>query len=149
MPVIQTDLSDVHEPKPVPRAVYALTISEAEIVEEKHLVRISIGIDEHLDAPNINHTLWLARDTDEDWQTKSNALNTKRFLVAFGIPHDDTEYNTDDFAGCRGECEVSLSDPDKDPQGRVWNRLILPPLADEEVEVQPKKTAPAKKTARR
>jgi hypothetical protein len=148
MPVIQTDLSEVKEPRPVPRATYALTISEANIIEDKHRVAVSIGIDDHLDAPNINHTLWLDKDTDEDWQRTSNALNTKRFLVAFGIPHDDTEYNTDDFAGAKAEMEVSLTDPDS--QGRVWNRLILPRLPDEEEKAPAtKKVAPPKKAARR
>ena len=147
MTVIKTDLKDVREPKPVPRAVYDLTISEAEVFDDKHLIRVSIGIDGHLDAPNINHTIWLDRETDEDWQRANNHLNTKRFLVAFSIPHDGEEFDTDDFAGATGSMEVGLSDPDKDAQGRIFNNLILPKLMDDEEqqEKKPKASSPPKR----
>ena len=149
MPVIKTNLTDVKEPKPVPRSLYNLTISDVTVDEDKHLIRVSIGIDDHLDAPNINHTMWLDKDTDEDWQKANNHLNTKRFLVAFGIPHDDDEYNTDDFPGAQGRMEVGVSDPARDPQGRIFNNIILPKLADDEPAVKKEVAAPKRAGARR
>ena len=143
MPVIRTNLGDVHEPKPVPPGRYNLTISEAEINDEKKYIRVSIGIDDHLDAPNITHFISLEKDEDEEGKAAFKRLMAKRFLVAFGIPHDDNGYNTDDFAGCQAEVEVTLSEPDD--ANRVFNRLNLDRLSDEVQ--QPKKAAPPPKRA--
>lgn len=129
MPVIQTNLGDVHEPKPVPPGRYALTISEATINEEKNYIRVSIGIDGHLDAPNITHFISLEKGDDEEGKAAFKRLMQKRFLVQFGIPHDDSGFNTDDFPGAAAECEVALSEPDE--QNRVFNRLVLERVADE------------------
>lgn len=148
MPVIKSNLADVHEPKPVPRARYNLTISEAEHVEEKNYIRVSIGIDEHLDAPNITHILSLDDPKNEPRKEEFKKLMRKRFLVAFNIPHDDEGFNTDDFPGATAELEVSQSEPDE--QGRVFNRLVLPPVPDEdEEEEQPKSKAPPKRAGGR
>ena len=143
MPVIQTNLGDVHEPKPVPPSRYALTISEAEHNEEKSYIRVSIGIDEHLDAPNVTHFISLEKPDDEEGKAAFKRLMQKRFLVAFGIPHDDTSFDTDDFAGATAELELTLSEPDD--QNRVFNRLVLPRIADEEQEEKPKASSPPKR----
>lgn len=148
MPKIEVNLSEVHEPKPVSGGKkYALTIAEAEYREDKNDVRVSIGIDDHLDSPNITHFLSLPKQEDDERKAAFKQLMCKRFLVAFGIPHEDTEFDTDDFAGCTGEVEVVLSDPDDN--GNVYNRLRLPRLANEEAggEETPKAAAPARRSA--
>src|SRR6266480_4321232 len=134
MPVIETNLGDVKEPKPVPRGRYALTIAEAEHNEEKNYVRVSIGIDEHLDSPNITHILSLDKPDNDPSKEEFKKLMRKRFLVAFDIPHDDSGFNTDDFAGAKAELEVTLTSADDDEQGRTFNRLVLPKLPDGEDE---------------
>ena len=144
MPVIQTNLGDVHEPKPVPPGRYALTISEAEHNEEKQYIRVSIGIDEHLDSPNVTHFISLRKPDDEDGKGAFKELMQKRFLVAFGIPHEETSFDTDEFAGATAELELTLSEPDD--QNRVFNRLVLPRLMDEEQQnSKPKASSPPKR----
>lgn len=148
MPVIQTSLGDVREPKPVPGGErYNLTISEAEINEEKKYVRVSIGIDDHLDAPNVTHFLSMEKEEDEAGKAAFKRLMAKRFLVAFGIAHDDDGYDTDDFAGAQAELELALSEPDEN--NRVYNRLVLPRLEDEVEKPKAVAKAPPKKAAGR
>ncbi len=145
MPVIETNLGDVKEPRPVPRARYGLTISEAEHNEEKNYVRVSIGIDGHLDAPNITHILSLDDPDNDPGKEEFKKLMRKRFLVAFSIPHDDTGFNTDDFAGATSEMEVTVTSADDDDQGRTFNRLILPKLPEDEADAPAPKAAAAPK----
>lgn len=140
MAVISTNLGDVHEPKPVAPGLYALTIAEAEYREEKNDIRVSIGIDEHLDAPNVTHFISLAKDEDDERKVSFKALMLKRFLTAFGIPHNDTEFDTDDFSGATASLELVLSEPNE--AGNVYNRLVLPRIVEEE---KPAKGKPGSK----
>lgn len=143
MPRIEVNLKDVHEPKPVPGGKrYALTISEAEFREEKNDIRVSIGIDDHLDSPNVSHYISLPKAEDDEGKAAFKARMLKRFLVAFNIPHDEDGFEIEDFAGAQAEIELTLSDPDKET-GAVYNRLRLPRLADEETE----ETAPERPAA--
>lgn len=130
MPRLELNLKDVQEAKPVSGGKrYSLTISEAEFREEKNDIRISIGIDDHLDAPNVSHFCSLPKSDDDDRKAQFKALMMKRFLVAFNIPHDDDGFDVEDFPGATAELELRLSDPDDN--GNVYNRLVLPRLKDE------------------
>ena len=132
MPRIEVNLKDVHEPKPVPGGKrYALTVSEAEFRDEKNDIRVSIGIDDHLDSPNVSHYISLPKAEDDEGMAAFKARMLKRFLVAFNIPHDEDGFEIEDFAGAQAEVELVLSDADKDT-GAVYNRLRLPRLVDEE-----------------
>jgi len=146
---IEVNLQDVKEPKPVPGGKrYALTIAEAEFREEKNDIRISIGIDDHLDAPNVSHYCSLPKAEDEEGKAAFKARMLKRFLVAFNIPHDGDGFEVEDFPGAQAEIELGMSDPDKET-GAVYNRLRLPRLQDEEAagEDTPPKAAPPKRGA--
>lgn len=150
MPRIEVNLKDVQEPKPVPGGKrYALTISEAVFREEKNDVRISIGIDDHLDSPNVSHFCSLPKADDDEGKAKFKARMMKRFLVAFNIPHDEDGFEVEDFPGAVAELELRLSDPDEN--GNVYNRLVLPRLPDEEAaedaEAPPARTAAKGRTA--
>lgn len=130
MPSISVNLAEVHEQKPVPPGTYDLTIAEAEYRDEKHDIRVSIGIDDHLDAPNITHFISLPKEEDDDRKAAFKSLMLKRFLVAFNIDFSDDEIDTDAFAGAQANLEVGLSEPNE--QGNVYNRIRLPYLPDEE-----------------
>lgn len=130
MPAIGVNLSEVQESKPVPGGTYSLTIAEAEYVEEKHQIVVHIGIDDHLDAPNIRHYISLPNDQDDARKSAFKALMLKRFLVAFGIEHSDDEIDPDNFAGCSAELELTLTEPNDN--GQIYNRIVLPFLPDEE-----------------
>lgn len=145
MPRVELNLKDVQEPKPVPGGKrYALTVSEAVFREEKNDIRISLGIDDHLDSPNVSHFCSLPKPEDDEGKAKFKARMMKRFLVAFSIPHDEDGFEVEDFPGAVAELELKLSDPDEN--GNVYNRLILPRLSDEE-EAAPEAAAPAKRAA--
>src|SRR3990172_1004169 len=143
---IEVNLHDVQEPKPVPGGKrYGLTIAEAEFREAKNDIRVSIGIDDHLDAPNVSHYISLPKAEDDEGKAKFKARMLKLFLVSFNIPHDEDGFEVEDFLGATAEVELTLSDPDKEP-GPIYNRLRLPRLQDEEAdgEEAATKVAPVK-----
>lgn len=138
---IETNLKDVEEARPVPAGKkYGLTISEAVFREEKPDIRVSIGIDDHLDAPNVTHFISLPKADDGEDKVRFKNLMLKRFLVAFDIAHDEDGFDVDDFAGAQAELELGLSDPDE--SGNTYNRLRLPRLPNEEASET--ETAPAR-----
>jgi len=148
MPRLEVNLKDIHEPKPVPGGKrYALTISEATFREEKNDIRISIGIDDHLDSPNVSHFCSLPKAEDDEGKAAFKARMLKRFLVAFNIPHDEDGFEVEDFPGATAELELGLSDPDEN--GNVYNRVKLPRLSDEEATGGEEVETPAHASAKR
>jgi hypothetical protein len=147
MPRLEVNLTDVHEPQPVPPGRYQLTIAEATYREEKPDIRISIGIDEHMDSPNVSHFISLPKAEDDEGKAAFKARMLKRFLVAFNIPHDGDGFEVEDFPGATAELELRLSDPDEN--GNVYNRLVLPRLTDESGAAATEEEAPAPAAARR
>lgn len=132
-------LGDVREPKPVPAGRYDLTIATAEFVDAKSPekapnVKVSIGIDGHLDAPNLTHFISLPKQGEEASKTHFKLLMIKRFLHQFGIPYDQSRgFEVSDFPGARCNAQVNLSEPDPDT-GAIYNRLALDRLPTEEKE---------------
>jgi len=125
--LIPLNLNDVQEPKPVPNGRYALTIASAEQGVSKNgndQIRVSIGIEGHLDAPNVTHYISIPGKADEKQKADFKLLMLKRFLTAFNIPFDDNGFSVDSFIGARAECELTLSEPDDG--GNIYNRLMLP-----------------------
>lgn len=136
MPFINMDVGGVQEPKPVPAGRYPLLISEAKFNDAKVKdgekkganVEVSIGIEGHLDAPNIRHFISLPKADDKPETVHFKKLMLKRFLTQFGIPFNPTEgFNVEDFAGCAAEGELTLSEPDAET-GAIYNRLKLDKL---------------------
>lgn len=130
MPAISVNLGEVHESKPVPDGVYDVTISEAEYIEEKNQIMVTLGIDDHLDAPNIRHYISLPNDEDDERKTSFKNLMLKRFLVAFGLFASADEIDTDEWPGAQCSIQVTLTEPND--AGNIYNRLVLPYLPDED-----------------
>lgn len=145
MPSIAVNLTEVHESKPVPEGMYDLTIAEAEYNEEKNQIIVSIGIDEHVDAPNIRHYISLPNGEDDARKASFKNLLLKRFLVAFGLHESDEEIDTDNFPGASANLQLTLTEPND--SGNIYNRIVLPYLPDEEA-APPKKTSAAKSAVR-
>ena len=131
---ININLGNTVEPKPVPAGRYGLTISTAEFRSEKNDIECSIGIDDHLESPNIRHFISLPKKDDDAAKASYKQLMLKRFLIQFNIPFNDTEgFEVADFPGCHAEAQVSLTDPSDSKDGKsVYNRLELDRLPDEE-----------------
>lgn len=134
---ISMNLGEVAEPKPVAPGRYQLTISDAKYRDAKKDIEVSIGIDGHLDAPNIRHFISLPKAEDDAGKTNFKQLMLKRFLVQFGIPFSDTEgFEVSDFAGATADVQLNLSEPDDN--GAVYNRMQFDKLRDEPTERAPK-----------
>lgn len=143
MAVIPVNLNDVSEPKPVPNGRYDLTIANAEVAESRNnkpLIRVSIGIDGHDDAPNVGHFISLPMAGEESGKTQFKALMLKRFLVLFKqtIPANgiDPEAISMAMIGAKATAELTQelerdSDGNDKPDGAVYNRLMVPKLKDE------------------
>ena len=129
---IGMNLGNITEPKPVVGARYHLTIANAEFRDEKKDIRVSIGIDDHLDAPNITHFISLPKADDEPGKAQFKRLMLKRFLVQFKIPHNDSGFEVEDFAGAQANCMLSLTEPDE--SGTQYNRLVLDKMPGDGVE---------------
>ena len=126
------NLSDIAEPKPVASGRYSLTISDAKFREEKKDIEVSLGIDDHLDAPNIRHFISLPKSEDEASKAHFKQLMLKRFLVQFNIPFNDSEgFNIEDFYGQQATAQLNLSEPDDN--GALYNRIQLDRLTDEPI----------------
>lgn len=128
---IPLNLNDVQESRPVPQGKYNLVIASAEEAKAKSgadMIKVSLGIEGHDDAPNVSHFISLPDGSDA---TKDNfkGLMLKRFLVAFNIPFSDDGFDVDGFAGSTASCDLTMSEPDD--SGNVYNRLQLPKLASE------------------
>lgn len=128
---IEMNLSNTAEPKPVAPGRYALTVSTAVFREAKRDIQVSIGINDHVDAPNISHYISLPKTEDDASKANFKQLMLKRFLKQFGIPFNDSQgFNVEDFAGATSaSVQVNLSEPDD--AGAVYNRLQLDKLPNE------------------
>lgn len=125
---IGINLGNTQEPKPVPSGRYRLTIAEAKFRTEKNDIQVSIGIDDHLDAPNISHFISLPKKDDDVQKVHFKQLMLKRFLAQFNIPYDEaTGFNTEDLAGAQAEAQLTLTEPDE--KNAIYNRLQLDKLS--------------------
>lgn len=133
---INMKLGDVTEPKAVPAGRYGLTVTTAEKRNAKEAgkgdnIEVNIGIDGHLDAPNVRHFISLPHPNDDPKKANFKMLMLKRFLVQFGIPHNDDGFAVEDFAGATAQGELGLSDPEESKSGDIYNRLKLDRLPTE------------------
>lgn len=127
---LNLNLNDVVESRPVPNGRYNLVIAQAEeTVSQKGapMIKCSLGIEGHDDAPNVSHFISLPDGGEKD---AFKALMLKRFLTAFNIAYDDEGFEIDDFFGARASAELTLSEPDD--AGNIYNRLQLPRLPSED-----------------
>lgn len=130
-------VGDVQEPKPVASGRYPLIITEAKVNPPKSAdkgpnIEVSIGIEGHIDAPNVRHFMALQKADDEPKKAAFKQLMVKRFLVQFGVPYTDDGFNVEDFAGHRADGQLDLSEPDE--KGNIYNRLQVDRLPSEPAE---------------
>jgi Protein of unknown function (DUF669) len=139
MPFIDQALADAKEDVCVPEGAYDLSIIQAELKtskkaaergEEDNMIQVMIRI-ESPDYPNAStlfHHLMLVKDPDYEY----NHLwlrDQKRFLVLFGIPHEGTGFDLDDFPGATAK-QVLLK-VDQNERGEDTNVLVLPKIDTE------------------
>lgn len=127
---INMNLGGVSEPKPVPNGRYRLTIAEAEFKPEKNYVQVSIGIDGHVEAPNLRHWISFPKEGDEAGTIQYKKLMMKRFLVQFQIPYNEDGFNVEDLPGATAEGNLSVDIPDESKPSVQYNRLDLDKLSD-------------------
>ena len=151
---IPINLSDYHEPTTAPIAKYDLIIASCEETKTKAgkpQFRLSIGFEGHPEFQNAGHYLGIPSDQDEPDTVTFKALSLKRFITAFGLPLPkdgiDTEQLSMALVGARARLDVGIekekdADGQEKPDGRVFNRLVIPRLR-EESSAGPGRVAPA------
>ena len=128
---IPLNLNEIQESRPVPNGKYDLIIVTADTMKSQKgadMIKCSLAIEGHDDAPNVSHFISLPDGSDLD-KDKFKGLMLKRFLTTFDIPFDENGFDIDAFAGQKAEAELTLSEPDD--SGNIYNRLQLPRLPSE------------------
>ena len=133
--LIPVDVGAAVESKPVPNGMYGLQITEC--VEAKSKAGnaqfvVSIGIEGHEDAPQVQHYVSLPTPGEDAKKMAYKALLLKRFLHLFKQPIPnaiDTEKMAMGMVGAKAKAELQLSEPDDN--SRIYNRLQVPYLPDE------------------
>lgn len=135
---IAANINNAQESRPVPNGPYDLVIASAEEAKSKggdpQLV-VSIGIEGHINAPNVRHYISFPKAGEEQSKSDFKGLMLRRFLTAFGIPYtsegNETVFDTDDFPGAKARMELTLTSPEESESGDQYNRLRLPKIKDE------------------
>lgn len=134
---INMNLGDTVEPKPVPQGRYDVVVTSATFNGEKNYIRCSLGIQGHLDAPNVNHFISLPKKDDEPQKANFKQLMLKRFLEQFNIPYDPVAgFNVEDFNGAAANVQLNISEPDD--TGTVYNELVVDKMTDEPIKAPTK-----------
>jgi hypothetical protein len=138
---IPVNFDDAVESKPVPGGRYNLQIAACDVTKsgEQSKVpgspqfKVSIGITDAPDAPNITQFISLPNGQEEEKARNFKVLLLKRFLEAFNVPYDrngiDPSRMAMEMVGATANLEVKLSDPDDN--GNVYNRIVVPRLRNE------------------
>lgn len=136
MPFVQVAL-DAQEPEVAPDGEYDLRIVKYE--EKKTGPRSKIPGEPYVNAMivieeagveylPIWHILMTPTKNTKPENVQRYKLNIQRFLNVFGIAGDADGYNTDDFAGATGRCNVIQSENEE--TGEPRNELRLPRLTE-------------------
>jgi hypothetical protein len=129
MPYIKVDLDDAQELEVAPEGEYDLRIVKAEDGESKSgndMTTVTILIEgaPAATAPVKHWITYPGPDTPPD-QRAMRLIDIKRFLVCFGVAHDEGGFNSEDLVGQTGRCLVIQEKAD---DGNTYNRLRLPRL---------------------
>lgn len=125
--------NSVKEPEAVPEGEYDLRIVKATRKESKKgnmMTEIFIRIedDAYPNAALVRHYLIDVDKESPPAQQSMRKLDTKRFLAAFGIRHEDNGYDDEDLAGATAHCMLVQEEDDRN--GELQNRLRLPRLKE-------------------
>lgn len=144
------NLTDVTEPKVMPRGVYSLRIFNAEANQEdgKNNIRCYIEFADHPDAQSFSHWCALPLPADDPSKVKTKLLMTRRFLELFKIPYSADGFDIQDFFGATATGMIDMEvmtnregvvTTDSAGNPRYVNRLNPPQLQGEKGPVE---TAP-------
>lgn len=132
MGFINAALDDVQEDKAVPEGEYDLRITDVKEGKTKKgqdmvtcMVKIEGSEGEGAQPIFVN----LLFNSDNPQAARLQALDVKRFLAAFNIPHDSRGFNTEDLQGATANCFVAQ---EEDQQGNIRNVLKPPRLRDDD-----------------
>lgn len=127
---IEMDLGNVVEPKPVPAGRYDVVIASATFNGEKNYIRCSLGIQGHMDAPNVNHFISLPKRDDDGQKVQFKQLMLKRFLTQFNVQYDPASgFAVEDLQGAAANVQLVLTAPDDN--GVVYNEMVVEKMHDE------------------
>jgi len=129
MPRINVDLDDAQELEIAPEGEYELRIVKAEDGESKSgndMTTVTIAFEGHPEWQPLKHWITYPNAATPPDQRAMRLIDIKRFLVCFGISHDDTGFDSDDLVGQTGECLVIQEKAD---DGNTYNRMRLPRLS--------------------
>lgn len=152
MPFIESAVTQAQEAEVIPEGHYDLRIHSTKDRhnEEKGTDSIEVMIlVESVDHPNaqpLNFYLPLVGVNDEPKTKQFKLLQQRRFLEAFGIPYNETGFDTDDFAGASANLPVTqgeVTPKDTSKPKYMKNEIVLPRLAAED-----KATAPTTRRRR-
>lgn len=133
MAFINVKLGDAQEQKPVPDGAYDLRIVKFEDKKSKKgnemtVATIKVDDSRYPNAELINHYL-VYPDANTKPETAQLFLrNNARFLQAFGVPYDDTGFNSDDLLGATASQVLLIQEEGDD--GVPRNKLQLPRMKD-------------------
>ena len=141
---IPINLNDYKEPTTAPIGKYDILIASCDEAKTRAAGKpqfvLSIGFEGHPEFQNMRHYLGIPSDMDDADAMGFKALGLRRFLTLFGqpVPKDglDTEQLAMQLVGARAKADVILeketdSQGNEKPDGRVFNRLVVPRLRDE------------------
>lgn len=141
MTYIPVNFDDAVEPKPASPGRYNLQITKCDIAKTgpnsknpgSPQFKVTLGFADEPNVPNLTQFISLPNEDDKPETANFKVLLLKRFLSLFNVSYDrggiDTEKMSMDMVGCSANSEVSLTDPDD--SGNVYNRLVVPRIANE------------------
>lgn len=128
---------DAQEPEVAPDGEYDLRIVKAEIkasgpgakIPGEPYVNVMVLIEEPgAEYKPVWHTLMVPTNKTEEKNVNNYKLNIQRFLACFNIRGDADGFDTDDFPGSTGRCNVVQATNDQ--SGELENKLRLPRLSE-------------------
>ena len=129
---IDVELQDAQELEIAPEGEYELRIVKAEDGQSKagnDMTTLTIAFEGHPEWQPIKHWITYPDAYTPPDQRNMRLIDIKRFLVCFGIKHDDGGFDSDDLVGQTG---TSLVIQEKADDGNTYNRIRTPRLRKSE-----------------
>lgn len=145
MGFIPIDLTAAKESKPVPVGMYDVIVSECELGEtrekKKPQLIMTLVVEGQEDAMPFKHYVGIPGDGDTPDAQRYKVLLLARVMDLFGVPRDPKGFDPEQVAmqltGAKARAQIGMeketnSDGSEKADGRTFNRLIVPPLRDEQ-----------------
>jgi hypothetical protein len=126
MPLVTVDFTQDYEDRPVSEGQYDLRIRDAKLKDSKAgnpMIECTLDVLDADGAAPIWYYINLPyKGCDHN---RLFSQNLTRFIEMFNIPHEDKNFEVNDFLGAEAK-QISVGQEERD--GRVSNVLRLPPL---------------------